>query len=54
MPLQLHSFGNPLQNSCLGNRMVRRAWWAIVHGIAKESDVTYQLNNNNLKELEAL
>ena len=27
--------GNPLQYSCLGNPMDRRAWWATVHGAAK-------------------
>jgi len=27
--------GYPLQYSCLGN-----AWWATVHGVAKESDIT--------------
>ena len=27
--------GNPLQYSCLGNSMDRRAWLAAVHGIAK-------------------
>ena len=27
--------GNPLQYSCLGNSMVRGAWWARVHGVAK-------------------
>ena len=27
--------GNPLQYSCLENRMDRRAWWATVHGVAK-------------------
>ena len=32
--------GNPLQYSCLGNPMDRRAWWASVHGIARESDMT--------------
>ena len=32
--------GNPLQYSCLGNSMDRGAWWAIVHGVAKESDMT--------------
>ena len=26
---------NPLQYSCLENLMNRRAWWAIVHGVAK-------------------
>ena len=25
---------------CLGNSMDRVAWWAIAHGIAKESDMT--------------
>ena len=29
---------NPLQYSCLGNPMDRGAWWATVHGIAKELD----------------
>ena len=32
--------GNPLQYSCLGNSMDRAAWKAIVHGVAKESDMT--------------
>ena len=32
--------GNPLQYSCLGNSMDREAWWAIVHGAAKEPDKT--------------
>ena len=27
--------GNPLQYSCLGNPMVRGAWRATVHGVAK-------------------
>ena len=27
--------------------MDRGAWWATVHGIAKELDMTEQLNNNN-------
>ena len=27
--------GNPLQCSCLGNLMERRALWAAVHGVAK-------------------
>ena len=38
--------GNPLQYSCLGNPMDRGAWRAIVHGITKELDVTWQPNNN--------
>ena len=32
--------GNPLQYSCLGNHMDRGAWWATVHGVAKELDMT--------------
>ena len=24
------------------------AWWATVHGVTKESDMTEQLNNNNM------
>ena len=27
--------GNPLQYSCLENRVDRGAWWATVHGVAK-------------------
>jgi len=27
--------GNPLQYSCLENPMDRRAWWAVVHGVAE-------------------
>ena len=34
---------NPLQYSCLGNLKDRRAWWAIVHGGHKTSDMTEQL-----------
>ena len=32
--------GNPLQCSCLGNPMDRGAWWATVHRVTKESDMT--------------
>ena len=39
--------GNPLQYYCLGNPKDRGAWQATVHGLAKESDMTYQLNNNS-------
>ena len=38
--------GNPLQYSCLGIPMDRGTWWATVHGVPKESDMTWQLNNN--------
>ena len=29
---------NPIQYSCLGIPMNRGSWWAIVHGVANESD----------------
>ena len=32
--------GNPLQYSCLENPLDRGAWWAAVHGVAKELDTT--------------
>ena len=32
--------GNPLQYSHLENSRGRGAWWATVHGVAKESDRT--------------
>ena len=32
--------GTLLQYSCLGNPTDRGAWWATVHGVTKESDVT--------------
>ena len=32
--------GNPRQYPCLGNPMDRGAWWAVVHGVAKELDMT--------------
>ena len=38
--------GNPLQYSYLRNPMDRGAWCATVHRVAKESDMTEQLNNN--------
>ena len=38
--------GNPLQDCCLENPMDRGAWWATVHGVTKESDMTKPLNNN--------
>ena len=32
--------GYPRQYSCLENPMDRGVWWATVHGVAKESDMT--------------
>ena len=40
---------NLLQSSCLGNPMDNGALWATVHGVAKESDRTQQLNNKKVK-----
>ena len=37
--------GNPYQYSCLKNPMDSGDWWDTVHGNAKESDMTDQLNN---------
>ena len=39
--------GNPPQYSRLENPMDRGAWPAIVHGVTKELDATYLLNNNS-------
>ena len=39
--------GNPLQYTYLGNPMDKGAWRAMVHGVAKESDTTDGLDNNN-------
>ena len=33
------------KDSCLDNSMDREAWWATVHGVTKESDMTEQLYN---------
>jgi len=32
---------NPLQYFGLGNSMDRGTWWATVHGVMKESDMTW-------------
>ena len=40
--------GYPLQYSCLDNPIDRGAWWATIHGVTRESDMTYQLNTNNM------
>ena len=34
--------GNPLQYSCLENSMDRGAWWATVHEVIKDMDVTFE------------
>ena len=44
--------GNPLQYNCLGNSVNRKAWWAIVHGVAKSwiqlSDHHFQIGNQSM------
>ena len=40
--------GSPLQYSCLGNPVDREAWRVTVHGVAKELDMSEQLNNNSV------
>ena len=39
---------NPLQYSCLRKPMDRGDWWVIVFGVAKQSDMTWRLNDNML------
>ena len=46
IPCRRNRNGNPIQYSCLGNPMDRGAWWATVHGVTKESDMSQQLNND--------
>ena len=38
--------GNPLQSSCRENPVDREAWRATAHGVAKESDMTWQINHH--------
>ena len=39
--------GNPLQYSYLGNPVDRGAWWARVHGVIKELDMTEHLTDTH-------
>ena len=39
--------GNPLRYSCLGNTMDREAWWATVHRVTKESDMTERVHTHH-------
>ena len=38
---------NPLQYSCLGNRMNRGAWWVTICGVAEDLDTTQRPKNNS-------
>ena len=40
--------GYALQYSCLENSMNRGVWWAIVHGVSKESNTTKQLTLHSI------
>ena len=40
--------GNPAQSSCLEKPMDRAGWRTIVHGAAKESEVTRRVNNHHI------
>ena len=40
--------GNTLLSSCLGSRMEREAWRAMVYGVTEELDTPRQLNNRKL------
>ena len=46
--------GNPLQYSCLENRMDGGAWWAAVHGVAESwtrlSDFTFTFHFHVLEK----
>ena len=42
---------NHSSNSCLENSMNRGAWWAAVHGVTKESDMTEQLHSQGTHEV---
>jgi len=37
--------GNLLQYPCLENPMDRGAWWAMVHGVAKQQQFTFNLQD---------
>ena len=39
--------GNCLLHSCLENPMERGTWWATVHGVTKESDMTEHLSTSH-------
>ena len=49
--------GYPLQNSCLGNPIVRGAWQAIVHGVAKSqtwlSDLQFNFSHYYMVDFDS-
>ena len=46
------SNGNRLPHSCWGNPIDRGAWRAAVHGVFKESDITYYQQQNAKKAMK--
>ena len=46
--------GNPLQNPCLENAIYRGGWWAIAHGVAKESDTTGHSRRERKRQMKRL
>ena len=45
-PLRGEGNGNPLHYSCLGNPMDREAWHAIVHEVAKGSEMIEHIDTH--------
>ena len=45
---------NTLQYSCLKNPMDRGAWWATVHGVTKQTQLSNQAHRANLGSAEGL
>ena len=48
-PRLSHTSPHLLQNSCLGKATDRKAWWAAVHGVAKESDTAAKQQQQRLE-----
>ena len=46
--------GNPLQYSCLENPMDRGAWWATVHGVAKELEMPEHIHACPMGQISTL
>ena len=42
--------GNPFQYPCLGNPIIRGAWWATICGVTKGLDTTRQLKRQQIND----
>ena len=42
---------NSLQYSCLGNPMKRRTWWAVIHRVTKDQDMTEWLTTTRVMKV---